>query len=156
MAHAPSAPDLDLDRLVVALDGAADRPAEREAARPRGKRVLHDIDRKRITGHGQASGWPHMRLSGTVRPWSTPILLTMVRSKSCWMTDWAIWAASSGWPITFGTGRGPHPSSAGVYSAAVPMAKVGIRSRLKAVAWSLKTRKMTSGLLSLNHAFENS
>src|SRR5215469_2746929 len=47
MAHAPGAPDLDLERLVVALDGAADRLAEREAARPRGNWVLHDVDRKR-------------------------------------------------------------------------------------------------------------
>src|SRR5215831_20964896 len=47
MAHAPGAPDLDLERLVVALDGAADRLAEREATRPRGNRVLHDVDRKR-------------------------------------------------------------------------------------------------------------
>ena len=39
--------------------------------------------------------------------------------------------------FTFGTGRGPQPSSAGWYSAAVPIAKVGIISRLKAVAWSL-------------------
>ena len=41
------------------------------------------------------------------------------------------------WPMTLGTGRGPQPSSAGVNSAAVPIANVGIISRLKAVAWSL-------------------
>ena len=41
------------------------------------------------------------------------------------------------WPMTAGTGRGPQPSSAGSKRAAVPMAKVGIRSRLKALAWSL-------------------
>ena len=40
----------------------------------------------------------------------------MVRSKSSWITDCAICAASFGWPITFGTGRGPQPSSAGVNS----------------------------------------
>ena len=45
--------------------------------------------------------------------------------------------ASSGWPITVGTGRGPQPSSAGLNSSAQPIAKVGIMSRLKAVAWSL-------------------
>jgi hypothetical protein len=38
----------------------------------------------------------------------------------------------------------------------VPMAKVGIISRLKAVAWSLKTRKITSGLLSFIHCLEAS
>src|SRR5215469_779286 len=31
---------------------------------------------------------------------------------------------------TFGTGRGPHPSSAGIYSAAVPM-KDGARGRCR-------------------------
>ena len=90
-----------------------------------------------ITGQGQACGWPNISDSGTVRPWSTSILLTMVRSKSSWITDCAMCEASSGWPITLGTGRGPQPSSAGLNSAAVPIAKVGIMSRLNAVAWSL-------------------
>jgi len=53
-----------------------------------------------ITGHGQAprtgSCAPHIRLSGTVRPWSTSIRLTMVRSKSCWITLCAMCAASAG------------------------------------------------------------
>jgi len=40
-------------------------------------------------------------------------------------------------PTTCGTGRGPQPSSAGLNDAAVPIAKVGIMSRLNAVAWSL-------------------
>ena len=113
-----------------------------------------------ITGQGQAGlsppGCPHISDSGTVRPWSTSILLTMVKSKSSWITLWAMWAASSGWPITVGTGRGPQPSSAGSNLAAVPMAKVGIISRLKAVAWSLKTRKITSGGLSFIHCLEYS
>ena len=80
----------------------------------------------------------------------------MVRSKSCWITDCAMCEASSGWPITEGTGRGPQPSSAGSYRAAVPIAKVGIMSRLNAVAWSLKTRKITSGGFSFSHCFEYS
>ena len=75
--------------------------------RPDGTGYCTTLTANGITGHGQASGWPHIRLSGTVRPWSTSILLTMVRSKSSWITDCAMCAASSGWPITFGTGRGP-------------------------------------------------
>ena len=105
--------------------------------RPEGTGYCTTLTAKGITGQGQACGWPHIRLSGTVRPWSTSILLTMVRSKSCWITDCAMCAASSGWPTTVGTGRGPQPSSAGLNSAAQPIAKVGISSRLKAVAWSL-------------------
>ncbi len=80
---------------------------------------------------------PHISDSGTVRPWSTSIRLTTVRSKSSWITLCAMWLASSGWPFTFGTGRGPQPSSAIAYPAAVPMAKVGISSSEKALAWSL-------------------
>jgi hypothetical protein len=53
------------------------------------------------------------------------------------MTDWAMWEASSGCPLTTGTGRGPHPSSAGGNSAAQPSAKVGISSTENAEAWSL-------------------
>jgi hypothetical protein len=45
--------------------------------------------------------------------------------------------ASSGWPFTTGTGRGPQPSSAGGNSAAQPSAKVGIISTENAEAWSL-------------------
>ena len=48
-----------------------------------------------------------------------------------------MWAASAGWPLTTGTGRGPQPSSAGGNSAAQPSAKVGIISTEKAEAWSL-------------------
>src|SRR6218665_3193810 len=59
-----------------------------------------------MTGQGQARGWPHISDSGTVRTWSTSILLTMVRSKSCCITDCAMRAASSGRPRTGGTGRG--------------------------------------------------
>src|SRR6202030_4717312 len=90
-----------------------------------------------ITGHGHSVGEPNIRFSGTVRPWSTSILLTMVRSNSSRMTDWAIWDASAGWPLTTGTGRGPQPSSAGGNSAAQPSAKVGINSTENAEAWSL-------------------
>ena len=109
--------------------------------RPEGTGYCTTLTANGITGQGQApvfgSSSPHISDSGTVRPWSTSIRLTMVRSKSCWITDCAMWLASAGWPTTLGTGRGPHPSSAGWYSAAVPMAKVGIISRLNAVAWSL-------------------
>ena len=90
-----------------------------------------------ITGHGHCFGEPNIRLSGTVSPWSTSILLQSVRSNSSRMTDCAIWAASSGWPCTTGTGRGPQPSSAIGNSVAVPSAKVGIISTENAEAWSL-------------------
>ena len=40
-----------------------------------------------ITGQGHSAGEPNIRLSGTVSPWSTSILLTMVRSNSSRMTD---------------------------------------------------------------------
>ena len=46
----------------------------------------------------------------------------------------AMCAASFGWPITFGTGRGPQPSSATSNSGAVTIANVGMISRLKALA----------------------
>ena len=49
-----------------------------------------------MTGHGHSSGEPNIRLSGTVRPWSTSILLTMVRSNSSRMTDCAMCEASCG------------------------------------------------------------
>ena len=109
--------------------------------RPEGTGYCTTLTANGITGQGQASFFgsssPHISDSGTVRPWSTSILLTMVRSKSCWITDCAMCEARSGWPMTVGTGRGPQPSSAGWNCAAVPMAKVGIISRLNAVAWSL-------------------
>src|SRR5580658_8299732 len=92
-----------------------------------------------MTGHGHSVGEPNIRLSGTVSPWSTSILLTMVRSNSSRITDWEICEASSGWPFTTGTGRGPQPSSAGGNSAAQPSAKVGTISTEDAEAWSLKT-----------------
>ena len=38
------------------------------------------------------------------------------------------------WPFTVGTGRGPHPSSAGAKESAQPIAKVGIISSEKAEA----------------------
>ena len=66
-----------------------------------------------MTRHGHAAGCPNTSDSGTVRPWSTSILLTMVRSNSSRITDCAMCAASSGCPCTTGTGRGPQPSSAG-------------------------------------------
>src|SRR5665213_3578318 len=47
MAHAASTPDLDVERLVIGLDGLANRLAEHEAAPPRRRRVLHDIDGER-------------------------------------------------------------------------------------------------------------
>src|SRR5262249_46322429 len=107
-----------------------------------------------ITGHGHCAGEPNIRLSGTVRPWSTSILLTIVRSNSSRMTDWAMWDASPGWPLTTGTGRGPQPSSAGGNSAAQPSAKVGIRSTENADAWSLYTAMTTSGLAFAIHSLD--
>ena len=90
-----------------------------------------------MIGHGHSFGEPNIRLSGTVRPWSTSILLQSVRSNSSRITDCAICDASLGWPFTTGTGRGPQPSSAIGNSAAVPSAKVGIISTENAEAWSL-------------------
>ena len=43
-----------------------------------------------MTGHGHCFGEPNIRLSGTVRPWSTSILLHSVRSNSSRITDCAI------------------------------------------------------------------
>ena len=79
------------------------------------KLLLHKAEIIKILnqlGNGQAFGCPHISDSGTVRPWSTSILFTMVRSKSCWITDCAMCEARSGAPSTSGTGRGPQPSSA--------------------------------------------
>jgi predicted Zn-dependent peptidase len=90
-----------------------------------------------MTGHGHSSTWPNMTDSGTVRPWSTSISFMIVRSNSSRMTDWAMWLASFGWPLTTGTGRGPQPSSAGWNSAAHPSAKVGMMEESNAVQWSL-------------------
>ena len=90
-----------------------------------------------MTGHGHSFGEPNSRFIGTVSPWSTSILLQMVRSNSSRMTDCAMCEASSGWPFTTGTGRGPQPSSAGGNSAAQPSAKVGTSSTENAEAWSL-------------------
>ena len=70
--------------------------------RPDGTGYCTTLTANGITGQGQAAGEPHSRFSGTVRPWSTSILLTMVRSKSSWITDCAMCAASSGWPIDRG------------------------------------------------------
>src|SRR5262249_25176012 len=107
-----------------------------------------------MTGHGHSVGEQNSRFIGTVRPWSTSILLTMVRSNSSRMTDWAMCAASSGWPFTTGTGRGPQPSSAGGNSAAQPSAKVGTNSTENAEAWSLYTTMATSGLASAIHSLD--
>src|SRR5262249_20906650 len=107
-----------------------------------------------MTGHGHSVGEPNRRVIGTVRPWSTSILLTMVRSNSSRMTDWAMCAASSGWPFTTGTGRGPQPSSAGGNSAAQPSAKVGTNSTENAEAWSLYTTIATSGFASAIHSLD--
>src|ERR1700704_4134579 len=107
-----------------------------------------------MTGHGHSFGDPNRRLSGTVRPWSTSILLQIVRSNSSRMTDCAMWEASSGCPFTTGTGRGPQPSSAGGNSAAQPSAKVGTISTEKAEAWSLYTTMATSGLAFAIHSFD--
>src|SRR6218665_1275994 len=76
--------------------------------RPLGTGDCTTLTAKGMTGQGQARGWPHISDSGTVRPWSTSILLTMVRAKSCCITDCAMCSASSGWPVTGGPGRGPR------------------------------------------------
>jgi hypothetical protein len=100
-----------------------------------------------ITLHGHASGSPKIMLSGTVQPWSTSIWFMMVMSKSSRIRLWAMCQARSGWPITSGTGRGPHPSSAGLKLSAQPIANVGMMFMSNADAWSLYTRITTSGML---------
>jgi hypothetical protein len=117
---------------------------------PLGTGYCTTLTAKGITLNGHSSGWPHISDSGTVRPWSTSILLTMVRSKSCWITECAMCEASSGAPITLGTGRGPQPSSAGAYSAAVPMAKVGIISRLNGRGVVVEDQEHDVGLVLLD------
>src|SRR5664279_2722009 len=47
VAHAAGAPDLHVERLFIGLDRLADRLAQHEAAAPRGRRILHDVDRER-------------------------------------------------------------------------------------------------------------
>ena len=47
VAHAAGAPDLDVERLVVRLDGTADRAAQGEAAPAGRDRVLDDVHRER-------------------------------------------------------------------------------------------------------------
>ncbi len=92
---------------------------------------------KGITRTGQALGWPNIKESGTVRPWSTSRRLAMVRSNSS-PIRLSVMCQASGWcPSTTGTGRGPHPSSAGAKASAQPMAKVGTTSIEKFEAWSL-------------------
>src|SRR5262249_10361042 len=81
-----------------------------------------------MIGHGHFCGDPNSRFIGTVRPWSTSILLTTVRSNSSRMTDCAMCEASVGCPFTTGPGRGPQPSAAGGNSDAQPSAKVGMNS----------------------------
>src|SRR5262245_17622909 len=107
-----------------------------------------------MTGHGHSVGEPNSRFIGTVRPWSTSILLQMVRSNSSRITDCAMCEASSGCPFTTGTGRGPQPSSAGGNSAAQPSAKVGTISTENAEAWSLYTMMATSGFVFSIHSFD--
>src|SRR4029079_11535924 len=109
-----------------------------------------------MIGHGHSFGEPNIKLSGTVRPWSTSILLHSVRSNSSRITDCAMCEASCGCPFTTGTGRGPQPSSAIGNSAAVPSAKVGIISTENAEAWSLYTTMQTSGLALRIHSLERS
>src|SRR5215468_3086584 len=47
VAHAASAPDLHIERLVIGLDRLADRLPQHEAAPSRRRRILHDVDRER-------------------------------------------------------------------------------------------------------------
>ena len=120
----------------LATARAIARPSSKHR-RPDGAGYCTTLTASGMTGHGHASGWPHIIDSGTVSPWSTSMRLTRVRSKSSWITRSAMCPASFGWPSTVGTGRGPQPSSAGAYDGPTPSAKVGMRSRLNAVAWSL-------------------
>ncbi len=90
-----------------------------------------------ITFTGHSFGRPNSSDNGTVRPWSTSILLTIVMSNSSRIVDCAMCHASSGCPSTTGTGRGPQPSSAGAKRSAQPIANVGIISSENADAWSL-------------------
>ena len=80
----------------------------------------------------------------------------MVRSKSVLDHRLRDVRGQFGVTLDHGHGRGPQPSSAGVeLRGRADGEGGGIISRLKAVAWSLKTRKITSGLLSI-HCLENS
>src|SRR3954447_25449367 len=58
MAHATGTPDLNVERLVKCLHGLADGFTEHVATPGRGRRVLHDIDRKR-----DHRTWPRLRLT---------------------------------------------------------------------------------------------
>src|SRR3954447_3014043 len=57
MAHAPGSPDLDVERLVVALDRAPDGLPELKTAPARGHRVVDHVD-----GEGDHPEWPARRL----------------------------------------------------------------------------------------------
>jgi hypothetical protein len=119
--------------FVKRLDGAADGLTQLEAAPARGHRVLHHVDRKRnhragpgafgraehqVQRHGQAMVHVHLVDDGEVEVLLDDRLRD-VRGQFRVAHD-------------LGHRARPQPSSAGSNSAAVPMAKVGIRSRLKA------------------------
>ena len=103
VAHAAGAPDLHVRAARRSSRPPCGSPGRAgSSAGPTGTGYCTTLTANGITGHGHACGWPNISDSGTVRPWSTSILLTMVRSKSSWITDCAMCAASSGWPITVG------------------------------------------------------
>ena len=58
MAHPAGTPDLNIERLVEGVDRLADRLAEHVATPARGRRILHDVDRKR-----DHRTWPCLRLA---------------------------------------------------------------------------------------------
>src|SRR4051794_25902258 len=58
MAHSPSAPDLNVERLVVAFDCPADCLAKHVTSSSRGRGVLHDVDGKR-----DYRAWPRLWLA---------------------------------------------------------------------------------------------
>ena len=104
VAHAAGAPDLHVRaaRRSVSTARRIAWPSWKQR-RPDGTGYCTTLTANGITGHGQACRAG--RTSATAarcRPWSTSILLTMVRSKSSWITDCAMCAASSGWPIDLG------------------------------------------------------
>ena len=72
---------------------------------------------------GQRPSCGHSIDSGEKQPWSSGFAWKYDRSNSAAVSAVAMWRASSGWPLTGGSWRGPPPSSATAYSSPTPSAK---------------------------------
>jgi len=68
VTHPAGAPDLDLEILWIALDGASDRLAQLVASVARGRRVLHHVDRERNYPRRPGDRLTEHKESGTVSP----------------------------------------------------------------------------------------